>query len=101
MLTAVLALIVVLANQALAANAREVRARVAPVYPEIAKRMKITGAVSVEATVDANGNVTQVKTISGSHFLSPAAEAAVLRWKFEPADARSTVEVQVDFTLSD
>ena len=35
-----------------AAEERAVKSRVAPVYPELAKRMKIMGVVKVEATVD-------------------------------------------------
>ena len=101
MQTAALLLVVVFACQARAADQREVRSRVAPVYPEIAKRMKITGAVSIEATVEPSGKVVSVKTINGSHTLSPAAEAAVMRWQFEPSESRSTVEVQVNFALSD
>jgi TonB family protein len=101
MQTAALLLVVLFACQARAADQREVRSRVAPVYPEIAKRMKITGIVSIEATVEPNGKVASVKTINGSRTLSPAAEAAVMRWQFVPSESRSTVEVQVNFALSD
>jgi TonB family protein len=68
-------------------------------YPELAKRMRITGVVRVEATVDADGKVTAVKALSGSHVLSPAAEEAVSKWKYAPADAASTVEVDINFAL--
>jgi hypothetical protein len=36
-----------------AAEERAVKSRVAPVYPEIAKRMRISGVVKLEVTVDA------------------------------------------------
>ena len=61
-------------------ESRAVRAKVAPVYPEIAKRMKIEGEVRVAATVDAKGNVTDVKEVSGNHILSLAAQDAVRKW---------------------
>lgn len=83
-----------------AAEDRPVRSRVAPVYPEIAKRMRIAGTVRVEATVDAAGKVTSAKAVSGSHTLGPAAEEAVIKWKYAPAEATSTVEVDVNFTLN-
>jgi TonB family protein len=69
------------------------------VYPELAKRMRIEGAVKVEATVSSEGKVTAVKTLSGNRMLSPAAEEAVSRWRFVPADAPSTVDVDVNFAL--
>ena len=91
-----LALFLVFAVPAHAAN-RAVVARVPPVYPELAKRMKITGVVKIEVTVDAEGKVTAVKTLSGSKLLTPAAEEAVRKWKFEPGDGVATSEVEVNF----
>jgi TonB family protein len=95
-----LALAVFMALPALAADNRPVKSRVPPVYPELAKRMRISGLVKLEATVDADGKVTAVKTLSGNHVLSPAAEEAVSKWKFAPADAASTVDVDVNFAQS-
>jgi TonB family protein len=99
---AALALLVSLALPvpARAADDRAVKSRVAPVYPELAKRMKIGGIIKVEATVDPGGAVLDTKTVSGNHMLSVAAEEAVRKWKFVPAAAKSTVEVSVNFALS-
>jgi TonB family protein len=83
-----------------AAEERAVKSRIAPVYPELAKRMKIMGVVKVEATVDADGKVTDAKALSGSHTLSPAAEDAVRKWKFAPGDGTATVNVEIKFELS-
>jgi TonB family protein len=80
-----------------AAEERAVKTRVPPVYPEIAKRMRITGIVKLDATVDADGKVIDVKTISGFHVLSVAAEEAVRKWRFAPADAQSTESVEIRF----
>jgi TonB family protein len=82
------------------ASVRAVKSKVPPVYPEIARRMKITGVVKVEATVDADGKVTDVKTLSGSRTLSTAAEEAVRKWKFAPAGAASTEDVDVNFAMA-
>jgi TonB family protein len=97
---AALALMVAFALPARAADDRPVKQRVAPVYPEIAKRMKISGEVKVEATVDATGKVTDVKTLSGNHMLSIAAEDAVRKWRFEPGGSESHVDVAVNFSVS-
>jgi len=79
------------------ADERRVEKRVAPVYPELAKRMRISGVVHVEATVAADGSVTAAKATTGNKMLTPAAEDAVKRWKFVPADNASTVGIDVNF----
>jgi TonB family protein len=94
------ALVLALSLTASAAGERAIKSRVPPVYPELAKRMKIMGVVKVEATVDAGGNVTEVKTIDGNRMLSPAAEEAVKKWKFESGDGVATVQVELKFALA-
>ncbi len=97
---AALALIVALALPAQAADDRAVKTRVPPIYPEIAKRLKITGEVKLEATVDAQGKVKNVKTVSGNRVLGAAAEDAVRQWRFEPGDGDTVVVVAVNFTMN-
>jgi TonB family protein len=95
-----MALFVTLALPARAGDERAVKSRVAPVYPEIAKRMKISDEVKLEATVDAQGKVKDVKAVSGNHMLGTAAEDTVRQWKFEPGDGEATVTVAINFTLA-
>jgi TonB family protein len=97
--TATLALVVAMANPAGAADIRAIKSRVAPTYPEIAKRMRIAGEVRLEVTVDPAGNVTGVKKLSGNGMLSAAAEEAVRKWRFDPGPDTSTVEVSLNFAL--
>jgi TonB family protein len=82
------------------ASDRPIKSKVPPVYPELAKRMKISGIVKVEATVDADGKVTAVKTLSGSTALQSAAEEAVRKWKFASGDGSATVAVEVSFNMA-
>jgi TonB family protein len=86
-----------LAIPACAAGARPVKSRVPPVYAEIAKRLRIEGSVSVEATVDFFGKVSDVKTLSGNHALAASAEDAVRKWRFLSAPDHSTVLVEINF----
>ncbi len=83
-----------------ASTDRAIKQRVAPVYPELAKRMKVSGLVRVSATVAPDGTVSATKVVSGNHMLSGAAEDAVHKWRFVPADSESTVEVDVNFALA-
>ncbi|MGA2217288.1 MAG: energy transducer TonB [Terracidiphilus sp.] len=92
--------ILALAMHASAAGNRAIKSRVAPVYPEAASRLKIAGVVMVEATVDPDGNVADVKTLSGNRMLATAAEDAVRKWRFVPAPAKPTEEAAITFGLA-
>ena len=96
--TGVLALMLVMAMPALA-EARAVKMRVPPVYPEIARRMRVSGTVKLEAAVDSQGKVTDVKEVSGNHTLALAAKEALLHWKFAPAASDSNETVEINFDL--
>ena len=97
---AVLALVVLIAMPTHAAGERAIKLRVPPVYPELAKRMKIMGLVKVEVKVDAEGNVMVAKAIEGNQMLTPAAEEAVKKWKFEAGEGVATFHVEVKFALA-
>src|SRR5579864_9092198 len=76
---------------------RKVSARVAPVYPELAKRMHIHGVVRIEAIVRPNGTVKSTRVLGGNPVLVDAAQEAVGKWKFEPTQAETTEPVQLTF----
>jgi len=82
------------------ADSREIKQKFPPTYPEIAKRLKISGQVKVAVTVNAEGTVTSVKALSGNHMLTTAAEDAVRRWKFVPGGGESTIEVEINFAAA-
>lgn len=58
--------------------------KVKPVYPAEAKRMHVQGSVVIDATVTAQGQVDQLKLVSGDPMLASAAMDAVRRWKYTP-----------------
>lgn len=99
MQTAALAFMVAFAIPAVATESRPVKLRVAPIYPEVAKRVRITGEVRLEVTVDPEGKVTDVKRISGNSMLAAAGEDAVRKWRFDPGPETTTVEVTLNFAL--
>lgn len=69
----------------------------APVYPELARKMHIRGVVKIEAVVKPNGTVKSTRILGGNPVLIEAAKDAVTRWKFESAAAESTEIVQLAF----
>jgi protein TonB len=59
--------------------------RTDPEYTEVARKGRVKGVVVVEAIIDRQGNVDQVKVIKGLPLgLSEAAAEAVRKWKFKP-----------------
>ena len=55
-----------------------------PVYPVLARQARISGAVVIDAVIDAQGNVVEMQAVSGQPILATAAMAALRRWKYEP-----------------
>jgi len=94
---AFIALIAATATLAHAAESRAIKARISPVYPEIAKRLNVFGPVKLEATVNSEGKVIAVKTIDGNRILGESAEAAMRGWRFEPGPATTTEVVEINF----
>jgi len=76
---------------------RKVIARVAPDYPELARRMQIHGIVRVEVVVRPSGSVKTARVLGGNPVLVDSAVAAVEKWKFEAAQTETTEIVQVTF----
>ena len=58
---------------------------VQPVYPQIARSSHAAGDVTVDALIDADGNVTNLKAVSGPPILRQAAIDAIKQWKYDPA----------------
>ncbi|MFZ0318792.1 MAG: energy transducer TonB [Candidatus Sulfotelmatobacter sp.] len=76
---------------------RRAKSKVQPVYPELARKMNITGTVKVQVLVAANGTVKDAKVVGGHPVLANAALDAVRKWRFEPAAGESTGVVDFKF----
>ena len=76
---------------------RKVKSKVSPVYPEIARKMGLTGNVKLQLVVAPNGEVKETKVIGGHPILVNAAVDAVKKWKFESANQESTGLVEFRF----
>ena len=71
-----------------------------PLYTEIARRARIEGKVFLEAIIDREGNVADLKVLKGLPMgLTEETVKAVRQWKFKPATLHGK-PVDVYFTLT-
>jgi len=77
---------------------RKVKTKVSPMYPELAKKMAIVGAVKVEMVIDAGGTVKSAKAVGGHPLLIPAAVDAAKKWRYEPGSSETTTIVEFKFS---
>jgi TonB family protein len=87
------------AGALLHADTRKSVKTVPPVYPAIAAKMRVEGTVKLDATIDPDGSVSDVKVVSGHQLLVQAAVDAVKKWKYESGDGKSSQAVSVEFAL--
>lgn len=79
---------------------RKVKSKTAPVYPELAKRMNVTGKVKIEVVITPDGRVKSTRIVGGHPLLVQASQDAVKEWKFSPAPEETTQVVEFDFHAS-
>ena len=76
---------------------RRAKSKVQPEYPELAKKMNISGTVKIEVVVAPNGTVKSARVVGGHPVLANAALDAAKKWRFEPASTESTGVIDFKF----
>lgn len=76
---------------------RKVKNKFTPLYPELARRMSISGVVKVQVVVAPNGTVKSAKIVGGHPLLVNAAMDAIRKWRFEPASQETAGIVEFKF----
>jgi TonB family protein len=79
---------------------RKAKAKVAPVYPDLAKRMNVSGKVKLEVVIAPDGHVRSTRVIGGHPLLVQACQDAIKEWKFMTAAEETTQTVEFDFARS-
>lgn len=77
--------------------ARRVKSKIAPGYPELARRLGLIGTVKIEVVVSPNGTVKDARVVGGHPVLANAALDAAKKWRFEPAPVESTGVIDFKF----
>jgi TonB family protein len=68
-----------------------------PAYPEMARKLNLTGAVKLEVTINPNGTVKGTKVKGGNPVLAAAAQSSVKSWMYEPGSTETTATVTINF----
>ena len=76
---------------------RKVISRSAPIYPDLARRMQMSGTVKVEVVVAPSGTVKSTKVVGGSPLLLKAATDAIAKWKWSSSPQESTELIELNF----
>ena len=75
--------------------------KVQPSYPAQALAMRMQGAVQLQATINKDGSVSNLKVLSGEAILSRAAMDAVRQWKYKPYFLNGEpVEIQTQIVVN-
>lgn len=74
---------------------RAVKHLVTPAYPELAKKLNLSGTVRIEITIGPDGTVKHTRVVGGHPVLAAEAERAAQKSTFEPGP-RETTEI-IDF----
>jgi protein TonB len=75
--------------------------RVVPQYPELARRVRVEGAVTLAALISREGRIEQLQVLSGHPLLQKAALDAVRQWLYKPYRLNGEpVEVETTITVN-
>ncbi|MGA9814384.1 MAG: energy transducer TonB [Terriglobales bacterium] len=78
-------------------GSRRIVTRVMPQYPDMARTMNLRGSVKAEALVEPNGVVKSVEVRGGHPLLVRAAQDAIYKWKWAPAQHETHEPIEVRF----
>ena len=76
---------------------RKVKSKTTPIYPELARRMSVTGKVKIEVIITPDGHVRSTRVLGGHPLLVQVCQDSVKEWKFFPAPEETTQVVEFDF----
>jgi len=76
---------------------RKVKSRTTPSYPELARRMNVSGKVKIEVVIAPDGRVKTTRVVGGHPLLVQSCQDALKEWKFVASSEETTQIVEFDF----
>lgn len=77
---------------------RKVRVLAKPQYPELARKLNLSGVVKIEVAIGIDGKVKRAHIVGGHPVLAAEAERAAMQSEFEPGP-KETLEI-IEFKFS-
>jgi periplasmic protein TonB len=75
--------------------------RVQPIYPPLARRAHVQGAVELRAIIGKTGTIENLVVVSGHPMLATAATEAVRQWRYRPYLLNNEpIEVETEITVN-
>jgi protein TonB len=75
--------------------------RVQPVYPAVMQAARMTGQVVLDAIINPDGTIGDVKVLSSTNAaFAQSAIAAVKQWRYSPLGFQGILRLSVNFTLT-
>jgi TonB family protein len=78
-------------------TSRKVIARTAPSYPDLARKMHLSGKGKVEVVINPAGSVTAAKFVGGNPVFEASAVETVKQWKFQTAAETTKTVIVLEF----
>jgi protein TonB len=80
--------------------------QVTPVYPPLARQVRISGIVRLEAVISRSGTIESLQVMSGHPLLTQAALDAVRQWVYQPTQLNGQpvevlTQIEVNFKLAE
>jgi TonB family protein len=86
----------------------EVRPSIDVTYPLLGQHMQVQGSVVLQAVVGTDGNIEDLRVLSGPAILTAAAQQAVRQWRFkpylqngQPVETKAKITVNFSIRVSD
>ena len=76
---------------------RQVKRLLTPQYPELAKKLNLSGTVRIEVTIAPDGIVKHTRVLGGHPLLAASAEEAAQKSTFEPGPKETTEVIEFKF----
>ncbi|MGB7282902.1 MAG: TonB family protein [Candidatus Acidiferrum sp.] len=77
---------------------RKVKVLGKPEYPDLARKLNLSGSVKIEVTIGADGKVKRTHIVGGHPLLAAEAERAAMQSEFEPGPRETTEVIEFKFS---
>jgi len=78
-------------------HARKVTRRVVPDYPDLARKLRLSGKVRLVAVVAPDGSVKLAQPVGGNPVLLKSATDAVMQWRYVAGSEESQELIEFEF----